>query len=245
MKGWQIGLLVGGGLGIVAAVASSSTSNPNEGGGEPEGGGGGESGGPPMPGKVPFGKGGEDPLWPLIKSAHPRRFEVPYVDEDGKWHGNRSRAFGVNRPWGKGDAAERWHAGVDLYANGEDIIVAPEAGIVVGRQTLYKGTGALMLALDSGVNILFGETLMGGAAEFGIDVDTRVERGQPLTRVGWHDEDAGEPGIQGGAHMLHLEMYEPGIIRNKQWPKSGGIPAGLLDPTEYLLRARAAATAVA
>lgn len=230
---WTIPAGIGG-----LALALSGDDEPRD-PNKPNGGGGGSSSSTPPRGHgVPFAGGGESPLWPLIQSEHPRRFEVPFVDERGRSHGNVSRSFGVPRPWPSGN---RRHAGIDLYANGEDVIVAPESGEVVGRQTLYKGTGGMMVALDSGVNVFLGETLMGGADEFGIEVGSRVERGQPLTRVGWHDEDPKTPGIQGGAHMLHLEMYEPGIRQNKQWPKSSSAPAGLLDPTEYLLRARAAA----
>lgn len=250
MKGWQIGLIIGGGLGLAAALTSSGP-GPNDGGGEGEGegdpneGGGGGSSTTAKPKNigVPFAGGGDDPLWPLIQSKHGRRFEVPFVDVDGKWHGNRSRAFGVSRPWPDGD---RHHAGIDLYANGEDIVVAPEDGVVVGRQGGYPGqTGAILLELDSGIVVLLGEVKMGGAAEFGLKLGSRVKRGDPVTRVWWQDSKPETPGIQGGAHMLHFEAYEPGTTQNSKWPKSSSAPSGLLDPTEYLLRARAAAQNIA
>lgn len=237
---WLVPPAVGGGVLLLSGDSDpNAPSEPDENGG---GGGSSTSARPASRFGVPFAVGGDEPLWPLIRSKHPRRFEVPFYDEQGHVHGNISRAFGVPRPWPVGS---RRHVGIDLYANGEDVIVAPESGRVVGRQTLYKGTGGMMVELDSGVNVFLGETLMGGAEEFGVGVGDRVERGQPLTRVGWHDEDPRAPGIQGGAHMLHFEMYVPGTTENEQWSKSSEAPSSLLDPTAYLLRARAASSDVA
>lgn len=223
-----------GGVGAVALVSKTAKAHS----GTSSGTGGTGPAIYPLPASkgVPFAAGGARPAWPIhFSSKEARRFEVPYVDVDGKWHGNASRAFKASR-------GDRWHAGVDIYADGEDIVVAPEDGEVVGRQYFYEGTGAIMLALDSGVNVLLGEVKIGGALEFGLDVGKRVTRGQPVTRVWWHDIDPQKPGIQGGAHMLHLEMYERGQDDNEQWPKGQPPPPKLLDPTDYMLRAKAALT---
>jgi murein DD-endopeptidase MepM/ murein hydrolase activator NlpD len=172
---------------------------------------------------VPFASGGR-PIWPIAPgSTHPRKFQVPYRDADGKWHGNMARAFRASR-------SERFHAGVDLYANGGDVLLAPEDGVVVGRQPFLNGTGALLLQLDSGIVVLLGETRMGGAGEFGIDVGSRVRQGQPLTRVGV---------TNAGSHMLHLETYRAGTKHNSPWYKNRPPPANLLDPTEWMLQAKA------
>ena len=48
-----------------------------------------------------------------------------------------------------------------------------------------------------------------------------------------------------GSHMLHLEAYLKGLTKNQRWLKSGAPPSHLLDPTDYLLRAKAAEQAVA
>lgn len=172
---------------------------------------------------ITFAAGGH-PIWPIApRSRHSRKYEVPYRDVNGKWHGNMARAFKASR-------GERFHAGVDLYANGGDVVLAPENGVIVGRQPFLNGTGAMLVQLDSGIVVLLGETAMGGAAEFGVDVGARVRQGQPLTRVGVTNS---------GSHMLHLETYRAGTRKNTPWYKNRPAPAALLDPTDWLLLAKA------
>lgn len=178
---------------------------------------------------VDFAIGGR-PIWPIHPSSrHASKYTVSYKDAAGSWHGRAARAF-------KADRGSRHHAGMDLFANAGDVIVAPEAGTVVRRQTFYKGTGAMVLELDSGLAVVLGETAMGGAGEFGITTGTRVQRGQPLTRVGLSND---------GSHMLHLETYRSGTTTNSRWYKGDAAPPNLLDPTEWLLTAKANSLAIA
>ena len=178
---------------------------------------------------VPFALGGKRPVWPVISSSS-RGNEVAYADINGDPHGNWERRFGANRD-------DHTHAGVDLYANNGDILVATENGTIIGAQTFHLGTDALLLQTDSGIVILYGEADPKSWKEFGIAKGSRVRAGQPIARVGcmvgtWKNCDS---------HMLHLETYIAGTEQNKRW--TGSPPFGLLDPTRYLLRAQPVATA--
>ncbi len=174
---------------------------------------------------VPFAVGALRPFFPVQTSKNHRFGEVAYKDERGRFHGNASRAFMARRGSGA-----RYHAGIDLYADPGDLVVAPETGTIVRRQTFYAGTGAILVETDSGVVLLLGETKMGGSTEFGVDTGSRVKAGQPLTRVGRSNT---------GSHMLHVETYTSGTIKNQPWYKSKGRPSNLLDPSDYFLRAKA------
>ncbi len=188
---------------------------------------------------VPFARGATRPMWPIdMGSNHPRKLQVPYKDVEGKWHGNMARAFRASR-------GSRHHVGCDIYANAGDVVVAPEAGVIVRTQTFKDGTHAMMLQADSGVNILLGEVEKGSWNSFGVGKGSRVSRGQPVALVGLQDSDPDTPGVQGGAHMLHIELYKCCPELNIKWPKHEVPSEFILDPTDYLLRAKAAIEAVA
>jgi murein DD-endopeptidase MepM/ murein hydrolase activator NlpD len=207
----MLAVLIPVGVVLLAVFARGASGSPAHGGATPVDRG------------VPFAGGGQ-PIWPLHPdSQHPQRYTVSYKGADDRWYGRASRAFMASRD-------SRYHAGVDLFANAGDLVVAPEDGVVVGRQPFLNGTGAMLVALDSGPVVLLGETKMGGADEFDVDVGTRVQRGQPLTRVGL---------TNAGSHMLHLETYAAGTTHNFPWYKSRPRPPQLLDPSEWLLTARA------
>lgn len=178
---------------------------------------------------VPFAEGG-NPIWPIAPSSHnSRKYTVSYKDTQGKWHGAAARSF----KWGRGS---RYHVGMDLYANPGDVVLAPEDGVVVGKQTFLLGTGAMLIRLDSGITVLLGETEMGAADRLGVHVGSRVVRGQPVTRVGLNDA---------GTYMLHLETYACCPTQNIRWYKGRPTPVVIRDPTDWLLRAKAHSVAVA
>jgi murein DD-endopeptidase MepM/ murein hydrolase activator NlpD len=182
---------------------------------------------------APFAQGGA-PIWPIAASSTNRRkYEVPYKDVNGSWHGNMARAFKASRD-------SRYHVGLDLYANANDIVLAPEDGVVVGRQPFLNGTGAMLIQLDSGIVVLLGETKMGGAEEIAREfnhpvasVGTRVRQGQPVTKVGL---------TENGSHMLHLETYIAGTTKNHPWYRNKPIPPQILDPTDWMLKAKTTVT---
>lgn len=178
---------------------------------------------PPIDRGVEFARGGARPVFPVQSSSNRRFGQVAYKDVNGQWHGNMARAFKASR-------GGRYHVGIDLYADPGDVVVAPESGTIVGRQTFYAGTGAMLIATDSGVVVLLGETKMGGADEFGLTEGSRVTAGQPVSRVGLSNS---------GSHMLHVETYRPGTTTNHSWYRSSAMPSEVLDPTDYFLRAKA------
>lgn len=172
---------------------------------------------------VPFAIG-KRPVWPIApNSRHRKLYVVSYKDVDGERHGSPSRSFKANR-------GERNHVGIDLYANAGDVVVAPEDGTIVGHQNFLHGTRAVLIQLDSGPVVLLGEVDKGGLKEFGLRVGSRVKKEQPVTRVGV---------LGGGGHMLHTETYRKGTTKNKRWYKNRDRPPEILDPTDFLLQAKA------
>lgn len=116
----------------------------------------------------------------------------------------------------------RHHAGEDLPAARGTIIVAPEAGeVVTVRPSWYSGTGLLMLQTDTGIVLNLGEIEPHSESEFGIVEGSRVLKGQPVARVGWHK-------------MLHFEAYRDGTTETAQWDLGRDPPPSLLDPIPYL-----------
>lgn len=174
----------------------------------------------PRPGEldafgVPYARGIEAPLWPLRddrRSATPR----------AAWaRGRVSADFGDPRPYGS-SSPSRHHAGEDLRAPRGSVVVASERGRVTAiDDEWYAGTGALLVAFDSGITANFGEVEPGSPLELGLAVGTVVERGQEIARVG-------------RTEMLHFELYSGDRRRTWQWPWLGAAPAELLDPTQYL-----------
>lgn len=216
MKIEQILLWVAGGLGLGYIVtksrkASASELVPLEG---------------PMPKNqgVPFAEGDQSPVFPLGPSTNPRRGEVGYLDVNGRGHGNASRRFKAERK------NNRWHNGIDLYANAGDAVLAPEDGTIVNTQNFLDtipGDDAVVFAGVSGTVFVLGEVAKNSWKEFGLDVGSTVAKGHPVARVGLTSNDS---------HMLHFETYTAGTTHNAKWYRNKAAPSNLLDPTLYLLR---------
>ncbi len=183
-----------------------------------------------------FAQGGPRPRWPL-KTKAKRKLQVSYQDVRDKWHGRWGRHFGASRANKEGD--KRIHVGVDLFADPGDEVVATEDGEILAILPFYKGTSAVYLLTDSGLIVNYGELEPSSWTKYGIrggiGTQQRVSAGDTLARVGLSTD---------GSHMLHIETYEPtvsvdeirqGIMR---WPKGEPPPAGMLDPSEYLVRAQ-------
>lgn len=168
---------------------------------------------------VPFAEGGACPLWPL--SSRKSKI-VSYRTVNGGAIGNWARRFGADRD-------SRYHAGIDLYANIGDPVLAMESGTVVAMKTFFHGAWALYLCTDSGITLNYGEIERNSWRDFGISPGSRVVAGAPLARIAL---------MSGGSYMLHFETYAGCVTRNYPWYKSKGAPASLLNPTKYLLRAR-------
>ena len=181
---------------------------------------------PPKNRGVPFAAGPARPTWPISGSDNKRWGEVAYRDINGKRHGNASRAFKASR-------SGRHHAGIDLYADAGDIVLAPESGVIVADQNFLNsipGEDAMLIQGDSGTTILLGEIVAESmTTQFGLKEGSRVEQGQPVAIVAE---------TVNGSHMLHFETYAEGSERNRSWKKGKKPHPSLLDPTAYLLRAR-------
>lgn len=154
---------------------------------------------------VAFARGSSSPAWPVEDaSSHP-------VTAD----------FGDGRPYGS-SSPSRHHCGEDLPAPEGSHLVAVEDGRVVWiSRDWYKGNGAVMLQLDSGPAVNYGEVNTRSLDELGMRVGTRVRRGQRIARSGTTDH-------------VHFETYRKGTKRSYDWSWTGKPPAQLLDPTEYL-----------
>lgn len=189
----------------------------------------------PAESAAPFAEGEDEPLWP-IQTENPKKVKVSYRDVRGKWHGKWGRHFGTARTGKKGI---RRHSGIDIKAHGGDVVQAMEDGEVLATLPFTGGTWAVYVLHDSGHIVNYGEVRKNSWKEFeiqgGIGTGQRVVKGQPLARVGVMGADTS---------MLHLETLagdtEIQEIRNGvlQWPKGEDPPEPLLDPSQYLVRAR-------
>lgn len=162
-------------------------------------------------GAVPMAYGDGSPAWPLDDPA--RRVS-------GDFLAPRVGSSESPRP-----GAPRYHVAEDLPAPRGTVLLAPEAGtVVLLSDRFYKGSGVMMLQLDSGLVVALGEIEPGSAAEFHVQQMSRVSKGQPLARVGRH-------------RMVHFETYRQGTRRTSRWWVGDPPPASLLDPTDYLMLA--------
>lgn len=185
--------------------------------------------------EVAFTQGAERPRWP-VDTEENRKIRVSYVDVRGKWHGRWGREFGASRT--SSDGGKRVHVGVDLFGDPGDVVLAMEDGEILGGLPFYKGTGALYQLTDSGHIINYGELEHRSWKDYdvtgAIGGGQRVRAGDPIGRIGLSDD---------GSHMLHMETYRLDVAMSTirrgemRWLKGQPPPEGILDPTEYLLRA--------
>ncbi len=160
----------------------------------------------------PYAVGDPHPLWmlPTVK---------PTLDI------RRARSFGAKRPAHKQGQCLRYHGGVDLGAPFWSPVVAPESGTVTQTQTFFGPEAyALFLTTDTGIVLLMGEVWPDSWDEFGVHKGSRVNKGDPIARVGRSP---------GGGTMLHFEAYTLGTRRTEQWCRDAPPPPNLLDPTLY------------
>jgi hypothetical protein len=134
-------------------------------------------------------------------------------------------------------AARRFdvHTGVDLYCGDGQIVVAVEAGVVVGIEVFtgpnagspwWHETHAVLVEGESGV-VLYGEI----EPHAGLVMGARLDSGEPIGRVvRVLRKDKGTP-----TTMLHLELYAPGTRASSWWRLDEPRPEALRDPTERLL----------
>jgi hypothetical protein len=169
---------------------------------------------------VPFAAPIAVGFWP-IRTRNGQGRTISFKDTTGQVHGNDARRFTALRQNGA-----RYHVGLDIYGDFDDIIVTPEAGRIVNFYSFYSGTDALIFQGDSSTVINFGEVRAGSHKDFGHTKGSRVEAGRPIARVGK---------MESGSSMCHFETYTQGTTVNARWMVGTTPPPNLLDPTMYLL----------
>jgi len=162
--------------------------------------------------------------WPVVG----RERAVNYVSEGKGFQGYAAGSvFAAPRGASGSCTNGRKHAGVDMRAKFDDVLVAIGDGVIVGKQG-WSGDNAkaIVVQLDGGPAVVYGAVKPNSMAEFKVDVGSRFRAGQPLCRVGRYP---------GGSTMLHLETYTEGTTRNARWCAGSKAPGNLLDPSLMLL----------
>lgn len=171
--------------------------------------------------------------WPVRNPKNHHGRAVCFKGSDGKGYGAGKTAGGRDflaaRPANAKDP-DRFHAGIDVYGDYHDIIVACEAGTVVNLYAFYPREHPLVWCLlvqhrDLVVN--YGEVDPASLKKYGIKKGMTVLPGQPIAEVGRMVSDA----------MLHFETYPPGTKQNISYKKSEGekFLRNYFNPTSYLL----------
>jgi murein DD-endopeptidase MepM/ murein hydrolase activator NlpD len=175
-----------------------------------------------------FADAGSGRFWPVRTQSRYGR-AVAYVGEDGHGYGEGAGADATARrnflaPHDSKDG--KWlNAGVDLYADFGDIVVAPEQGVIARFDPLWAGVYRVLLHCSSGLAICCGGLDPDSLAQRGLAVGDAVKAGQPIGKVGRPDD---------GQAMLHFEIYPIGTPEPVPlWDKSA--LDKVLDPTAYLL----------
>lgn len=182
-----------------------------------------------MVANVPFAIGEPNPIWPVITN-NSRKNWVSYKKINGKYNdsksnppGNPARSFGWVRDNG------RYHAGVDLYGNSGDPVLAMESGTIVGIQGFLGPTKAILVEGDnSGLVILYGEITDESWSKLGLKKGSHVTKGQQIATIGLNNASTS---------MLHFETYIKGTTKNYQWKQGTTPDPHILNPTKYLLKA--------
>jgi murein DD-endopeptidase MepM/ murein hydrolase activator NlpD len=177
-----------------------------------------------------FADAGSGRFWPVrTHSSYGRA--VAFIGEDGNRYGGgpsgdpaSQRNFLAAHDGKDG----RWlNAGVDLYADFGDFVVAPEQGVIARFDPLYPGVFRLLLHCSSGLAICCGGLDPDSLTTLKLAVGDKVSAGQPIGTVGRADDS--QP-------MLHFEIYPQGTPEPVAiWESDASTRGKVLDPTAYLL----------
>lgn len=170
-------------------------------------------------------------FWPVRNTRNHMGRAVCFVGTDNKGHGLQGggacgRNFLADRPAGSA-TPDRFHAGIDVFADYHDLIVACEAGTVIQVRPFYLGVWKVMVRCDSGIVINYGEVDADSIRKHGLKTGDRVQPGQPIAEAGRMLHDS----------MLHFEIYPPGSTDSRPYFRKAGA-AGIrsyLNPSQYLL----------
>ncbi|HYD73228.1 MAG TPA: M23 family metallopeptidase [Candidatus Binatia bacterium] len=137
----------------------------------------------------------------------------------------RLRCFEAPRPVSQLDNPRRRHAGIDLFANAGDAVIAIEDGTVIGFYPFLRArTGEMSYALlvaHDGYVANYGEVSENSMRVHDLEIGSAVRAGQRIATVS-------------DTSMLHFETYAPGTTRNFSWGYHDQRPAPVVDPTPRL-----------
>jgi len=126
-------------------------------------------------------------IWPLVTGDSKNEYVVSYRDLQGL-HGKWGRDFSSKRRAKvKGEQVTRYHAGVDLFADEGDLVVAMEDGDIVAILPFHHGTYAIYQITDTGLMLMYGEVAENSWSDFGIrrgQLPWRVLQGDSIAEVG-------------------------------------------------------------
>lgn len=158
-------------------------------------------------------------IWPVTGGNR----SVPYTTPEGKVIGNGATAFHASR-----ESGTRYHAGIDLQASPGQRIVAMEDGIIIGTIPGFVKLDAVVVQ-HAALVAVYAEVTLGSLIKAGLKPGDRVKAGQQIATGSInYDENS----------MLHLELWRTGFAPKfyTPWYSKNPPPAGLLDPTLYLLQ---------
>jgi murein DD-endopeptidase MepM/ murein hydrolase activator NlpD len=137
----------------------------------------------------------------------------------------RLRCFEAPRPVSRLDNPQRRHAGVDLFANAGDAVIAVEDGVIVGFYPFLRArTGEMSYALliaHAGYVANYGEVRENSLRARGLEIGSAVRGGQNIATIS-------------DTAQLHFETYAAGTTRNSSWAYAQTRPASVIDPTPRL-----------
>lgn len=156
----------------------------------------------------------------------------PVVTARGDWNTISSqpdcvrlRCFEAPRPVSQLNNPRRHHAGIDLFANAGDAVIAIEDGTVIGFYPFLRAaTGEMSFALlvaHEGYVANYGEVRENSLRAHNLEIGSRVRAGQRIATVS-------------DTAQLHFETYAPGTTRNYSWGYHEQRPAPVVDPTPRL-----------
>jgi murein DD-endopeptidase MepM/ murein hydrolase activator NlpD len=137
----------------------------------------------------------------------------------------RLRCFEAPRPVSQLDNPRRHHAGIDLFANAGDAVIAVEDGTVIGFYPFLRAaTGEMSYALliaHEGYVANYGEVRENSMTAHNLRIGSTVRAGQRIATIS-------------DTAQLHFETYAPGTTRNYSWGYHAQRPAPVVDPTPRL-----------
>jgi hypothetical protein len=168
--------------------------------------------------------------WPIV-TLHKLKYNIEIRSKDAVGR-KKGRAFLDMREskTKEGKMRARWHAGVDLYANAGDPVVACEKGTIISLKYFYttkksrQETCQLLVEnKHSNTVINYGEVVCNSLSRLGLKVGDEVDAGRVI-------------GYVSDTSMLHFETYKKGTTKNARWWMDAKTPpSNLLNPTRYLL----------